>query len=165
MAALSLTGKVALVTGGSKGIGRATSLRLAREGANVVINYSSSSAAANEVVSEIGNDRAIAVQANAGSVKDIEKLIAATVEKWGRIDILVPCAGVMKLNELSNVTEEQFDETFNLNVKGPLFLAQVCNFFIYLEDFPHIALLFEDPYIRLWHSSTLNDPYTWKHQY
>ncbi|RDL42551.1 Brn1 [Venustampulla echinocandica] len=124
MSSLPLAGKVALVTGGSKGIGRATSLKLARDGANVVINYASSAAAANEVVSEIGSEQAIAIQADAGSVEDIEKLIACTVHIWGRIDILVACAGVMKLNELDSATEKEFDETFNLNVKGPLFLAQ-----------------------------------------
>lgn len=124
---LPLAGKVALITGGSKGIGRATSLRLARDGAKVVVNYSSSSKDADEVVSLIGSDNAIAIQADVGNVAEISKLVDATIAKWGKIDILIPCAGIMRLNELENVSEAEYDLTFNLNVKGPLFLTQVSN--------------------------------------
>jgi 3-oxoacyl-[acyl-carrier protein] reductase len=120
-----LAGKVALVTGGSKGIGRATALRLARDGAKVVVNYSSGAEAAEEVVKEIGAENAIAIKADAGNVEEISKLVDATVQKFGKIDIVVACAGIMLLNELDKVTEAEFDKTFNLNVKGPLFLAQV----------------------------------------
>jgi 3-oxoacyl-[acyl-carrier protein] reductase len=120
-----LDGKVALITGASKGIGRATALQLAADGAKVIVNYSSSSAAADEVVSLIGADRAFAVKADAGSVEGIGKLVDATVQKFGKIDIVIPCAGVMILNELEKVSEADFDTTINLNVKGPLFLTQV----------------------------------------
>jgi 3-oxoacyl-[acyl-carrier protein] reductase len=122
---LPLAGKVALVTGGSKGIGRATSLRLARDGAKVVVNYASSSKDADEVVSLIGSEQAIAIKADVGNVEEIGKLIDAAVAKWGKIDILIACAGIMRLNELEKVTEAEFDLTFNLNVKGPMFLTQV----------------------------------------
>lgn len=122
---LPLAGKVALVTGGSKGIGRATSLRLAHDGAKVVVNYASSSKDADEVVSQIGSDNAIAIKADVGNVEQISSLIDATVAKWGKIDILIACAGIMRLNELEKVTEAEFDLTFNLNVKGPMFLTQV----------------------------------------
>lgn len=122
---MSLAGKVALVTGGSKGIGRATCLRLAREGAKVVINYNNDSSAASEVQSLIGEENATAIKADAGNVEEISKLVDATVERYGKIDILVACTATMKLNELENITGEEFDQTFNLNVKGPLFLAQV----------------------------------------
>ena len=133
----SLAGKVALVTGGSKGIGRAISLQLARYGATVVINYSSSASAAEEVVREIGPKNAIAIKADAGDVKEIQRVVDATIEKCGRLDIVVACAGILLLSELDKVTEEEFDKTFNLNVKGPMFLAQVC-LSLFLAPFPAI---------------------------
>lgn len=124
---MSLTGKVALITGASKGIGKATALRLAQEGASVVINYNSDSKAADELVSQIGSDRALAVQADAGNVASLEQLVQKAVEKFGKIDILVPNAGIMPMVDLAHLTEEIFDKTFALNVKGPMFLAQVCH--------------------------------------
>jgi 3-oxoacyl-[acyl-carrier protein] reductase len=116
---MSLKGKVAIVTGGSKGIGRATSLKLAAEGASIVINYGRDSEAAQEVVDKIGSDRALAVQADAGSIPGIESLVKQTIDRFGKIDIL------MLMRDLEHTTEEDFDRTFNLNVKGPYFLAQV----------------------------------------
>ena len=121
----SLAGKVALITGASKGIGRATALRLARDGAKVIVNYASGAEAADEVVKEIGAQNAVAIKADVSNVEEITKLLDATVQKFGKIDIVVACAGIMLLNELDKVTEQEFDKTFNLNVKGPLFLAQV----------------------------------------
>lgn len=82
----SLAGKVAILTGGSKGIGRATALRLARDGAKVVVNFSSGSEAAEEVVKMIGSDNAVAVKADAGSVEDITKLVDATIQKFGKLE-------------------------------------------------------------------------------
>ncbi|KAH8813131.1 hypothetical protein F5884DRAFT_669300 [Xylogone sp. PMI_703] len=120
----SLAGKVAIVTGGSKGIGRATALRLANEGAKVVVNYSSSDAEAEEVVKQIGADNAISVKANAGDIKDIERLVSTTVEKFGKIDVVVASAAIMGLNEMANVDEAEWDRHYNLNVKGPFFLVQ-----------------------------------------
>lgn len=117
----ALAGKVAIVTGGSKGIGRATALKLASEGAKVVVNYSSGVAEAEEVVKAIGADNAISVKADAGDVKDITRLVETTVQKFGKIDIVVASAGIMLLNELENVSEAEFDRSFNLNVKGPFF--------------------------------------------
>ncbi len=120
-----LAGKVAIVTGGSKGIGRAISLKLASLGANVVVNYSNDAAAASTVVNEIGTEHSIAVQGDASKVSEIEKLVDETISRFGKVDILVPCAGVMMLNDLEKITEEAFDKTMNLNVKGPLFLVKV----------------------------------------
>jgi 3-oxoacyl-[acyl-carrier protein] reductase len=122
-----LSGKVAIITGGTKGIGRETSLRLAKDGAKVVISYSSDSAAADELVKQIGAEEAIAVKGDAGNVADIEVLVKTAVEKFGKIDIVVPNAGNLPMVELANTSEEIYDRTMNLLVKGPYFLVQVCN--------------------------------------
>ncbi|RAH79611.1 putative short chain dehydrogenase/ reductase [Aspergillus japonicus CBS 114.51] len=90
-----LQGKVALVTGASRGIGRATALALANKGASVVINYISSSAAAEEVVLQIGADRAIAVQADISRRKKISCLTKATVDRFGKIDTLILNTGLL----------------------------------------------------------------------
>lgn len=121
---MSFTGKVALITGGSKGIGKAVVQQLAAAGAKVVINYSSDATAADELVASIGADNAVAIKADAGSLAEIESLIKQTVDRFGKIDILVPNAGVMPMRNLESTTEEDFDKTYNLNVKGPFFLAQ-----------------------------------------
>jgi hypothetical protein len=122
---MSLAGKVIIVTGGSKGIGRAISHRLAQDGASVVVNFSRDASAADEVVKAIGSDKALAVQADVGSVAGVEKLVAATVERFGRVDVVIPNAGIMPMRTTGNTTEEDFDRAFALNVKGPYFLAQV----------------------------------------
>ncbi|PMD38511.1 NAD(P)-binding protein [Hyaloscypha variabilis F] len=124
MTTKTLNGKVALVTGASRGIGKAIALKLASDGAKVVVNYAGNASAAEEVVKQIGSEQATAIKANAGSVSEITTLIDSTIKHFGKLDILVACAGIMHLNELEKVTEEEFDNIFNLNVKGPLFLAQ-----------------------------------------
>ena len=90
----ALNGKVALVTGGSKGIGRATSLALTKAGASVVINYSSDSGSADELVKEIGDSHAYAVKADAGSIEGAEKMVRAALDKFGKLDIFIPNAGM-----------------------------------------------------------------------
>ena len=122
---MSLAGKVALITGASKGIGKATALRLAKDGARVVINYSSDKQAADEVVQQIGTNKAAAILADASKVSEIESLIKQTVDLFGKIDILIPCAGILPMSPLEATSEELFDKIFALNVKGPYFLAQV----------------------------------------
>lgn len=126
MSSGSLAGKVALITGASKGIGKATALRLAKDGASVVINYSSDAKSAEELVQTIGSDRALAAQANVGIVAEIEKLVQQTVDKFGKIDIVVANAGVAPVKDLEHTTEEDFDTTMAVNVKGSYFLCQVC---------------------------------------
>lgn len=85
-----LTGKVAIVTGGSKGIGAATCLALANAGASVVLNYSSDATPANEVVQQIGKDRSLAIKGDAGSLTFIEDLVRQTVDRFGKTDIVIP---------------------------------------------------------------------------
>lgn len=123
-----LAGKVALITGASKGIGAATALELASLGAKVVINYSSDAAPADELVKKIGSDKAIAIKANAADVGEIERLVQDTVKWGGKIDILVPNAGLALMKTLEQTTETEFQRTMDLNVKGPYFLAQVGTF-------------------------------------
>ncbi|KAF9872589.1 hypothetical protein CkaCkLH20_10086 [Colletotrichum karsti] len=121
---MSLQDKVVVITGGSKGIGKAIALDAASKGAKVVVNYSSDSAAADEVVKQIGGERAIAVKADNSKLPELQKLVDATVEKFGRIDILIPNAAMMHMRTVENTTEEDFDIMFNTNVKAPYFLTQ-----------------------------------------
>ena len=120
-----LAGKTALITGGSKGIGAATSLLLAKSGANVAINYSSDSGAAEDIAKQIGEKHSLLIKGDAGSIQDIERMVSETVNKFGKIDIVVPCAGILLMKNLEATTEEDFDKSYHLNVKGPYFLCQV----------------------------------------
>lgn len=124
---MNFHGKVVLVTGGSKGIGRAVCLALARAGASVIVNYMSDASAAEEVVSSIapGPGRAVAIKADVSSMAGVEDLVKTTVSQFGKIDVLVANAGVLPMKDLRNTTEADWDSTFALNVKGPYFLAQV----------------------------------------
>ncbi|ATY66861.1 60S ribosomal L40 [Cordyceps militaris] len=121
---MSLAGRVIIITGGSNGIGKACVERFGRDGASVVINYYSDEAGANALVSSIGKDRAVAVKADAGTMDGITKLIDETVEKFGHIDVVMANAAMMMMRNVENTTEKDFDSMFNLNVKGPYFLAQ-----------------------------------------
>ncbi|KAJ5684114.1 uncharacterized protein N7477_000459 [Penicillium maclennaniae] len=121
---MSLSGKVVLITGSSRGIGKATALRLASEGASIVINYISNEASANRLVEQIGSDRALAVQADASNLTDLDRLVDSAVAKFGKIDILIPNAGILLMADLEHTSEADFDQTYNLMVKGPYFLAQ-----------------------------------------
>src|SRR5450432_1139663 len=114
----SLQGKVALITGSSKGIGAAIALRLAQDGASVVINYASSAAPAEALVKRIEAEggKAIAVQADVSNPAEIAKLLSATTEAFGPLDILVNNAGVYKFLPLEAITVEHIDKHFNLNV-------------------------------------------------
>ena len=115
-----LAGKVAVVTGASKGIGAAIAKHLAAEGAAVVVNYSSSKSGGYRVVSEIIRDggKAVAVQADVSKQKDIERLFTETKKAFGRLDILVNNAGIYEFIPLASVTEEHFHKQFDLNVLG-----------------------------------------------
>ena len=121
-----LEGKVAVVTGASKGIGASIALHLAAEGAAVVVNYSSSKGGADKVVSEIASKggRAVAVQANVAKQEDIRRLFAETKKAFGHLDILVNNAGVYEFAPLEVVTPEHFHKMFDLNVLGLLLTTQ-----------------------------------------
>ena len=123
-----LSDKVAIITGGSKGIGKATALRLARDGANVVIQYKSDQSGAQEVVDAIGPSIAFAVKGNAANVADTDELIRRTVEKFKHIDIIVANAGSLPHKDLMDTSEQDFQDCVDLNVKGPYFLVQVWHF-------------------------------------
>ena len=121
-----LQGKVAVVTGASKGIGAGIAKALAAEGAAVVVNYASSRAAAESVVAEVkkGGGRAIAVQADVSVAADVTRLFAEAKKAFGRLDVLVNNAGRYSFAPIEQVTEAQFHEHFNLNVLGLLLACQ-----------------------------------------
>ena len=121
-----LAGKVAVVTGASKGIGAAIAKHLAAEGAAVVVNYSSSKAGADKVVSEITaqGGKAVAVQANVSKKAEIDRLFVETKKAFGQLDILVNNAGIYEFTPLENVTVEHFHKQFDLNVLGLILTTQ-----------------------------------------
>lgn len=134
--ALPLAGKVALITGSSKGIGASIAKRLASDGANVVINYFRSPTAATELVDSINSGRggkAVAVQADVSSISEGKRLLEETIKAFGssdgsgsggELDILILNAGLMHNAVLKDVDEKQFDDQFQVNVKVPLFMTQ-----------------------------------------
>lgn len=121
-----LEGKVAVVTGASKGIGAAIAKHLAGEGASVVVNYASSKAGADRVVSEISSKggKAVAVQADVAKGPDVERLFAETKKAFGRLDILVNNAGIYEFVPLESVSAEHFHKHFDLNVLGLILVSK-----------------------------------------
>src|SRR5215467_9709811 len=121
-----LAGKVAVVTGASKGIGAGIAKGLAEEGAAVVVNYASSKEGADRVVSEIKSKggKAIAVQGDVAKSSDVQRIFAETKKAFGRLDVLVNNAGVYQFAPLEEITEEQFHRQFNTNVLGLILATQ-----------------------------------------
>lgn len=115
-----LLGKVAIVTGASRGIGRAIALELARRGATVVVNYHTNEAAAQEVVAEIerAGGRALAIRADVSQPEEARRLVDATTETFGQVDILVNNAGVTRDTLLMRMSEEDWDLVLDTNLKG-----------------------------------------------
>ncbi|WHY21538.1 SDR family NAD(P)-dependent oxidoreductase [Paenibacillus sp. G2S3] len=126
---MDLNNKVALVTGGGTGIGKAVSLELARRGALVAVNYSRSEAEANETVNTIINQggQAIAVQADVSKDQEVRSMIDSIIQHFGTVDLLVNNASITKhiaLGDLEKATEEVWDELYDVNVKGMFFCAR-----------------------------------------
>lgn len=123
---MSQNGKVAIVTGASRGIGRQIAIQLAGLGLKVAVNYSSNREKADEVVQIIkeSGGEAIAIQGDVSKVSEVEALFSETIGQFGRIDILVNNAGIMDCVPIADVTEEMFDRHFAVNVKGTYFACQ-----------------------------------------
>lgn len=119
-------GKVVLVTGASKGIGREIAEQFAEHGAKVVVNYSSDGKAADEVITQIKNSggEAVAIKADISRASEIEQLFQQTLAAYGKIDILVNNAGTMIMKPILDVTEEDYDRIFAVNAKGTFFCCQ-----------------------------------------
>jgi 3-oxoacyl-[acyl-carrier protein] reductase len=126
MSTNKLAGKVALVTGASKGIGASIAKTLAAEGAAVAVNYASSKSGADKVVAEItgSGGKAIAVQADVAKPADIKRLFAEVKKAFGRLDVLVNNAGIYEFSPLDGITEEHFHKHFDLNVLGLILSTQ-----------------------------------------
>jgi 3-oxoacyl-[acyl-carrier protein] reductase len=122
----TLKGKIALVTGASRGIGRAIAERLARSGASIAVNYSRNAGEAEKVVAAIkaAGGNAIAIQADVSRVQDITRMFDQTIAHFGKLDILVNNAGIIVVKPVTATTEEEFDRIFAVNVKGVFFACQ-----------------------------------------
>jgi len=130
----NLQGKVALVTGSSRGIGRTIAEQLAELGASVIINYSSSPEKAQEVVVgiEAKGGTAAAIQADISQPAQIEQLFRSSISLYGKLDIVVNNAGIMITKGIAEITEQDFDKQFAINVKGTFFSCQQA--FLHLEQ-------------------------------
>jgi len=122
-----LSGKVAIVTGGNSGIGKAVVLELARHGAKVVIDFIAHPEATSTVEQEVNalGSQAIGVEADVSKVADLKKLVAAAVSQFGRLDIMVNNAGIETRTSILNTTEEQYDKVLEINLKSAFFGTQL----------------------------------------
>ncbi|KAI3395740.1 hypothetical protein diail_908 [Diaporthe ilicicola] len=126
LASASLEGKVALVTGAGRGIGREMAQELGRRGAKVIVNYANSSESAEEVVAaikEAGSD-AVAIKANVSDVDQIVSLFAQAKQVWGHLNIVCSNSGVVSFGHVKDVTPEEFDRVFAINTRGQFFVAR-----------------------------------------
>ncbi|KAG0197280.1 hypothetical protein BGX28_009231 [Mortierella sp. GBA30] len=147
---MSSTRRVAIVTGSSRGIGRAIALRLAQDGFNVVINYQSNVAKAQELIDEIAalpvasNQEpvsAIAVQGDIGHLEQGQRLLDATIAAYGRLDIVVLNAGWLVYQSIHHMTEASYTEAFNTNVKGPMFFSKIAQpYLVQAQDETHALM-------------------------
>lgn len=139
----SLHGKVALVTGGSRGIGRGVALELGKRGASVVVNYANSKAGADEVVKLIESNgtgaKAISIQADVSKKSEIERLFEETKKHFGRVDIVMSNSGTESWDKTEEITEEKYDHVFNLNTRAQFFVGQAA--WKYLEDNGRLILM------------------------
>jgi len=123
---MKLKDKIALVTGSSRGVGRAVALGFAKQGANVVVNYTSNENAANEVVETIQSmgGKAIAVKADVAQKAEAENLVNSAIDTFGRLDILVNNAGFTRPSMMIKMTEDQWDQVVDIHLKGAFLCAQ-----------------------------------------
>jgi len=126
---MSSTRRVAIVTGSSRGIGRAIALRLAKDGHDIVVNYQSNAAKAQETVNDIlalnqPGLRVIAIQGDVGILADGKRIVEETLQHFGRIDTVVFNAGWIVYQTVEDVTEESYEEAFRTNVKAPMFFTK-----------------------------------------
>src|SRR6478735_4762273 len=117
---MDLKGKVAIVTGGNSGIGKAIALELAKQGANIVIDYRSHPEATEELEKEIValGDQAVGVQADVSKLEDLQKMVDTAVQSFGRLDIMVNNAGVETRTSILDTSEQQYDSVMNINLKS-----------------------------------------------
>jgi 3-oxoacyl-[acyl-carrier protein] reductase len=122
----NLKGKIALVTGASRGIGRAIAEKLAKSGASVVINYASNPSEAEKAVAQIkaSGGNAFAIKADVSRVPEVKRLFDESIAHFGKLDILVNNAGILLTKPIANTTEAEFDRIFAINVKGVFFACQ-----------------------------------------
>lgn len=123
---MKLEGKVALVTGSSQGIGQAIAIRLASEGADIIIDYRSHADGAEETKAKVEatGRKGLVVKADLGIVSDVKKMVAESIHNFGKLDILVNNAGLEKNASFWDVTEEDYDNVLNVNLKGVFFATQ-----------------------------------------
>jgi len=120
---MKLKDKVALITGSSRGIGRATAILFAKEGATVIINYFSDESAAKSVLNEI-NGNGMIIKADISNEEDINKMFKIISEKYGRLDILVNNAGIVKVKPFKELTLEEWNKTYSVNITGMFLCSQ-----------------------------------------
>lgn len=139
----SLHGKVALITGAGRGIGRGCAIELGKRGASVVVNYANSKSSADEVCREIEatgtGAKAISIQADVSKVAEIERLFQESKKAFGKIDIVMSNSGTESWDKTEEITEEKFDHVFNLNARAQFFVGQAA--WKHLEDNGRLILM------------------------
>ncbi|KAF4583271.1 NAD(P)-binding domain protein [Ophiocordyceps camponoti-floridani] len=140
LTARSLEGKVALITGAGRGLGRGIAIELGKRGASVVVNYNSAESKAQEVVQEItkAGSRAVAIKADVTKVAEIKQLFKDAMSHFGRLDIVLSNSGTEVFKPEEEVTEEDYDRVFNLNTRAQFFVAQQA--YIHLQEGGRIIL-------------------------
>ncbi|KAK6429887.1 hypothetical protein LTR95_013965 [Oleoguttula sp. CCFEE 5521] len=143
VASASLHGKVALITGAGRGIGRGCAIELGKRGCSVVVNYANSKSSADEVVAEIesfkNGAKAISIQADVSKVAEIERLFQEAKKAFGKVDIVMSNSGTESWNKTEEITEEIYDNVFNLNARAQFFVGQAS--WKHLEDNGRLILM------------------------